>query len=302
MKKEIDLGLATWTFLEPETQTWLTAQALLHAGSNTLEIRFSNVMDYLKTHRTEFKVEESNDPVGGRYRVRKQQCQFGWDWGPRFVTAGVWRPAQIEAWSRNRVVSARLTQQHATDGRVSLLIEPSLAHADAQARFSVAVSLDGRNVAEVRSVVAAELTSEIENPQLWWPAGQGAQPLYSVNIELLNAQNAAIDTWQGRIGLRTKKAPRMMDLRWSQVEVSVQPAGPDCRNFHLSSSAFVHAVSLEFAPEGINLSDNAFDLYPGEARVVRVERIVGCCAAPTPTKANLLQLDREIPSCDIYSH
>ncbi|MGN6827041.1 beta-mannosidase [Paucibacter sp. M5-1] len=289
--KKIDLGSATWTFQEPQTQAWLSAQVPgcihtdlrrhelipdpfygrneldlqwienrdwhyrcdfevdadllaedeielvfegldtvvtarlngvtilvsdnmfhrhrvavkpgLRAGSNRLEFYFSSVMDYLKTQRADFKVEESNDPVGGRYRVRKQQCQFGWDWGPRFVTAGVWRPARLEAWSGNRLDTARLTQVHAANGSVSLLIEPSLAHTDAQARYAVTVSLDGHRIVEARAVLAEELRFEIENPQLWWPAGQGEQPLYSVRLELLDASNETIDAWQARIGLRT---------------------------------------------------------------------------------------------------
>jgi len=74
------------------------------------------------------------------------------------------------------------------------------------------------------------LQAQVSSLQLWWPAGQGAQPLYSVSVELLDAQNKAPD--------------------------------------------FVHALSLEFAAEGIRLSDNAFDLYPGERRVVRVVRVL----------------------------
>ena len=76
----------------------------------------------------------------------------------------------------------------------------------------------------------AWLQAQVSSPQLWWPAGQGAQPLYSVSVEMLDAQNKAPD--------------------------------------------FVHALSLEFAAEGIRLSDNAFDPYPGERRVVRVLRVV----------------------------
>ena len=42
----------------------------------------------------------------------------------------------------------------------------------------------------------------IENPQLWWPAGFGEQPLYTVKVSLLHV-DAVLDTWQRRIGLRT---------------------------------------------------------------------------------------------------
>jgi len=83
----------------------------------------------------------------------------------------------------------------------------------------------------------AWLQAQESSPQLWWPAGQGGQPLYSVSVELLDAQSKAPD--------------------------------------------FVHALSLEFAAEGIRLSDNVFDLYPGEGHVVRVVRLLAISAAST---------------------
>ena len=44
--------------------------------------------------------------------------------------------------------------------------------------------------------------TEISDPQLWWPHGYGAQPLYTVQVTLL-AENQVLDTWQKRIGLHT---------------------------------------------------------------------------------------------------
>src|SRR5258705_4787717 len=35
--------------------------------------------------------------------TRKAPYQYGWDWGPRFVTSGVWRPVYLEAWDKARV-------------------------------------------------------------------------------------------------------------------------------------------------------------------------------------------------------
>ena len=42
----------------------------------------------------------------------------------------------------------------------------------------------------------------IENPQLWWPAGFGEQPLYTVQVFLLR-DGEVMDSWIRRIGLRT---------------------------------------------------------------------------------------------------
>src|SRR5688572_24279647 len=74
-------------------------KSALRAGKNELLIRLDSAMKYIRTHRTEHQPKEFNDPVGRCSVIRKEQCQFGWDWGPRFVTAGIWRDIRLEGWS-----------------------------------------------------------------------------------------------------------------------------------------------------------------------------------------------------------
>ena len=83
---------------------------LLRPGKNELLIRLGSAMEYIRTHRTGHRPREINDPVGGCTIIRKQQCQFGWDWGPRFVTAGIWRDLRLEGWTGNRLDGVRVTQ------------------------------------------------------------------------------------------------------------------------------------------------------------------------------------------------
>ncbi len=66
---------------------------LLRVGLNQLEVVFSPALEY---------VAEMKDLLGARPHVerddynliRKMACNFGWDWGPRLITAGIWRPLQ----------------------------------------------------------------------------------------------------------------------------------------------------------------------------------------------------------------
>ncbi|HRE09168.1 MAG TPA: glycoside hydrolase family 2 protein, partial [Opitutaceae bacterium] len=74
----------------------------LRPGRNRLSIRFDSAMRYIREHDGFTPPQEFNDPVGNCVRIRKQQCQFGWDWGPRFVSAGIWRDLRLEGWSQNR--------------------------------------------------------------------------------------------------------------------------------------------------------------------------------------------------------
>lgn len=183
---------------------------LLRPGKNELRIRFGSAMAYIRTHRQGHSPREFNDPVGRCTVIRKQQCQFGWDWGPRFVTAGIWRDIRLEAWSENRLEGIRIQQTHTAGGPVSLDLTPQLAREDTGVTCRWRLTFD-------RAVVAEGTGTKIEiaEPQLWWPHGQGAQPLYGVEVEVLDGQGKSIGTWSRRIGLRTIVLDRHPD-EWGE--------------------------------------------------------------------------------------
>ena len=171
---------------------------LLRRGRNELSIRFGSAMDCIRTHRPEHRPRDINDPVGGCTKIRKQQCQFGWDWGPRLVTAGIWRDLRLEGWTGNRLESVRVTQDHRPDGSVVLRFTPELARPEASVVMRGTISLAGKVVAWIEDQKA-----EIKNPQLWWPRGQGGQPLYDLAVEVAGPDGAVVDRWARRLGLRT---------------------------------------------------------------------------------------------------
>ena len=171
---------------------------LLRPGANEILIRFGSAMKYIRAQRPGHDPREFNDPVGRSQVIRKQQCQFGWDWGPRFVTAGIWRDLRLEAWSGNRLENVRVTQTHRKDGSVTLSFEPELARKDSRARVTGTISLKGKVVAQIENQ-----KSKIENPSLWWPNGHGAQPLYTVELTVTGRDGSVIGTWTKRLGLRT---------------------------------------------------------------------------------------------------
>ena len=86
---------------------------LLRAGSNALVVTFGSPRRYIEANRSPDDFHEWNDRVGGASLLRKEQCSFGWDWGPRFPTSGVWRDIRLEAWSGTRLGQVKLTQAHA---------------------------------------------------------------------------------------------------------------------------------------------------------------------------------------------
>ncbi len=202
----IELGRTENMFV---THRW-PVKATLRRGVNRLEVEFLSPMAYVRSHRQGHAPREINDPVGGCTRIRKQQCSFGWDWGPRLATSGIWKSIYLQGWSENRLVSVRVRQRHLR-GKVRLQLEPELASpAGADVCFHAELRLNNAIVAE-----ADDLRLEVTEPQLWWPRGQGAQPLYDLKVECRSGDGAIIDVWSRRIGLRTIELDRRPD-RWGE--------------------------------------------------------------------------------------
>ncbi|MFT3867477.1 MAG: glycoside hydrolase family 2 protein [Nibricoccus sp.] len=183
---------------------------LLRRGANELVIRFGSAMKYIRNQRPNHKPREFNDPVGRCTVIRKQQCQFGWDWGPRFVTAGIWRDIRLEAWTGNRLQGLCISQDHRIDGSVELSLKPELERPEAAALCRWRLSLGSVRVAEGQGEKIL-----VEYPQLWWPNGQGRQPLYRLEVEVARQDGAVIGHWSRRIGLRTVQLDRHAD-QWGE--------------------------------------------------------------------------------------
>ena len=66
-----------------------------------------------------YKLPAANDQ--GKEMVsmwaRKAPYHYGWDWGPRFVTSGIWRPVALEAWDEARLDDVQVFQNKLDAGK-----------------------------------------------------------------------------------------------------------------------------------------------------------------------------------------
>ena len=170
---------------------------LLRVGENTLAITFTAALT---------AAEQASDALGPRPHVnthpfnaiRKMACNFGWDWGPDLVTAGIWRPLRLETWRETRIAAVRPLVE--VDGTTGLL----RAHVDVQRRRgverSVGVEVEVAGLRASATIARGESSAVVEvavpDVRLWWPHGYGDQPLYPVTVRV------ADDVWTGRVGFR----------------------------------------------------------------------------------------------------
>ena len=234
---------------------------LLRPGRNELTVHFASAAQYIRTHRTQHDPREFNDPIGRSQVIRKQQCQFGWDWGPRFVTAGIWRDIRLEAWSRNRLVGVRVQQTHRRDGSILLDFTPELARRGA-VTLTGTVSRNGRTIAAIKNHKA-----KIINPELWWPNSHGAQPLYHVELEAHTADGQIVGTWSKRIGLRTLVLDRHKDKAGESFQFVVNG-----RAIFAKGANWIPAHSFV---AGLTRADYARDLTSAAAAHMNMIRVWG---------------------------
>ena len=191
-------------------------KTFLQRGRNTIDIRFNSTIPYIKQKEMEHHLPGWNAPheIAGRAWVRKEPCNYGWDWGPVFITCGIWRDIELVGFDGARLTGVRILQDHAIPGQVTLDISPEfVALSEQPVTSKVTVSYQGEVVAATLGDPAAALT--IASPQLWWPNNLGAQPLYDVHVDIMDAECHVLDSLDRRIGLRTLVLDRHPD-QWGE--------------------------------------------------------------------------------------
>jgi beta-mannosidase len=159
----------------------------LRSGENTLAVLFDRPLDHVG--------EEHPDQWGRnpeRVFMRKAQFGFGWDWGPRLPTVGIWRPIELRRERRARIrgvhfytleidptgeraaVAVRVeAERFAADGRIEASV--SLTAPDGEPAAEATLTLDGEG-----DDLAGTAYLTVENPNLWWTHDLGQPELYSL--------------------------------------------------------------------------------------------------------------------------
>jgi beta-mannosidase len=153
--------------------------------------------------------------------IRKAAFEYGWDWGPRFVTSGIWRPVRLEAWDKVRIADFAIRQRDVSKDVAHLDAEVEVEGASAGlAKVSVQYTEDGKpvtltsrvNLHAGRNVI--DIPIEIRQPKLWYPAGYGDQPLYEFTAQVGKSGQPA-DERKAKAGLRSIALHRELD-KWGR--------------------------------------------------------------------------------------
>ncbi len=134
-----------------------------------------------------------NNPVPHGNMLRKPGCDWGWDWNIALVPFGVTGAIRVEPQNVPRIEAVFVAQDHQADGRVVLEVEGHAADAEG---VEFRVQFGGHDVTGTVEDGSFAVWFEIEDPDLWWPAGMGEQVLHDLSVTV----GAAVAL--RRIGLR----------------------------------------------------------------------------------------------------
>ncbi len=292
---------------------------LLRAGKNTIRVTFHSVNEYTRKRHREWAIRSRvGEGHGAAYPswVRKQACNFGWDWGPILVTCGIWRAIRLIGYSTGRIEDVEVRQVHA-DGRVEVGIGCRVSRAGRETVRVRATLRHGDEGTVAERVVTlrggrANLALDVAEPRLWWPNGMGEQALYDLEVTLLDKEERVLDTWSRRIGLRTLRLDRHADTwgesfqfvvngvpffakgaNWIPVDAVLGRRTPADYRRLIEDSAAANMNMLRVWGGGIYEDDVFYDLCDELGICVWQDFMYACMAYPTWERAFMQNVEAE---------
>lgn len=202
-------------FLEWKTNV----KGILKAGKNKLKVYFHSPVkiDMPKWEALPYQLKADNDQSenGGLLNrkigifARKAGYHYGWDWGPRLVTSGIWRPVYLEAWDNIKIENVHIIQKEVSSERANLTSAVEIISSRNIKNAIITIKADERLIATKcadlkKGLNEFRLDYTIKEPQLWWSNGLGNPYLYKFTTAV-SLENHISDSISCNIGIRSLK-------------------------------------------------------------------------------------------------
>lgn len=203
---------------------------ILKAGKNVIEVLIDSPT--IRSERLQQRhgaLRVSHEPR--RVYVRKAQYSFGWDWGPKLTTSGIWRDISLEAVSGCRIASvfarSEKVTRHNAVVRVNIELErSSSSHVDLR------LEIQGEGFEHRQSIITRGTTKSlvinVPNPRLWWPNGYGDQPLYQLRVTAF-VSGVECDAKVSSFGIRTVRLLQEKDEEGRSFVIEVNKVKIYCK-------------------------------------------------------------------------
>ncbi|RCW55367.1 beta-mannosidase [Halanaerobium sp. ST460_2HS_T2] len=169
-------------------------------GKNTLAVKFDPVSEH-----TVHNIEMWGNYGKERPWARKAQMNFGWDWGPRLLTAGIWKEVKLKKIKKAVIDNVYAKTLYISDDEAEINVDIKIDNFSKCKDLEIKLSFIGdENNYEIEEKLTKDTESfklKVENPKLWWTNDLGAPYLYELKIEIF-AENQKLDSYQKDFGIR----------------------------------------------------------------------------------------------------
>jgi beta-mannosidase len=179
--------------------------------SNILALCFDRALDHVDT-ASEFYSWGRNPE---RVFMRKGQFGFGWDWGPRLPTIGIWRPVELRRERRAAIQDVHFytveLDRAADKALVAVQVrverfatdQPLTVHVRLGATVERTLMLGGDQN-------SAKTYLEVDHPRLWWAHDLGEPALYDLQVTC-HQDGIELARHQSQVGIRTVQLDQSPD-------------------------------------------------------------------------------------------
>ena len=196
----------------------LPVKDVLREGENRLQVYFHSPikvgLPQWETDGFEYPADNDHSKIRVSIYSRKAPYSYGWDWGIRLATSGIWRPVTLELYDAARIEDYFVHQEAISKdlAKVNNVLEvKSVATVPQQAEVVLTYSYkDGPKVTEQKSITLQpgcnkiSMPVEIANPHLWMPNGWGEAALYDFEMAV-KVDGKVVSSEKKRVGLRSIK-------------------------------------------------------------------------------------------------
>lgn len=193
--------------------------ALVHPGENRLDVRIeSGIFHYMGKDISRGYACETAKQLRRLY-MRKPQSAFEWDWSPRLLNVGIFKPCYLE-----------IAPFFADEFSVFHTLNDD--YSEAEIRIRQFVTVQGEKNVTVKAYLSgteagAEVTQRVSGntylplsfrlakPRLWQPIGHGEPYRYTLHITVLDAETGEV----------ISETERKLGLRRVEIDQSTRPAG-----------------------------------------------------------------------------
>ena len=194
-------------------------RGILEEGDNLLEVYFKSPVKINVPKFDALPYRHNTGPdhsqMGGLFNktispfARTAGFEYGWDWGPRLITFGIWRPIYLETWSGTRIADVWYIQKDVTKARAQLRTVVEVEADEPVETATFTITADGKpattkTTALEKGLNTITLDYTLKSPRLWWTNGLGEPYMTRMEISIATSP-VCRDSIATSVGLRSLK-------------------------------------------------------------------------------------------------